>query len=59
MLHRDIKPSNILVRDDGDPIFIDFGYSEDILSSKKPPIKYNVGSPSYMAPEAYLNCRFS
>lgn len=59
MLHRDIKPSNILIRDNGEPIFIDFGYCEDILNPKKPAIKYNVGSPSYMAPEAFLNCRFS
>lgn len=50
MLHRDIKPSNILIRDSGEPIFIDFGYAEDILNPNKPAIKYNVGSPSYMAP---------
>lgn len=37
----------------GEPILIDFGYVEDILCPKKPIIKYNVGSPSYMAPEAY------
>ena len=59
MLHRDIKPTNILIRSNGDPILIDFGFAEDILCSKKPLIKYNVGSPSYMSPEAYEKCLFS
>ena len=26
---------------------------------KRPTIKYNVGTPSYMAPEIYSKCRYS
>lgn len=40
------------------PVIIDFGYCEMIMG-KKPTIKYNVGSPSYMAPESYYKSRYS
>ena len=34
------------------PKIIDYGYC-DIHGFSKPPQKYNVGSPSYMAPESH------
>lgn len=52
-----MKPHNIML--DGDnPIIIDFGYSQYTLGSK-PLKKYNVGSPAYMAPEAYISNKYS
>jgi serine/threonine protein kinase len=51
-IHRDLKSANILLRSNGDPVIIDFGYCE-MLMSKKPSILYNVGSPSYMSPEVF------
>lgn len=42
----------------GEPIIIDFGYCEK-LTGKKPKIFYNVGSPSYMSPEAYFKTMYS
>lgn len=35
------------------PLISDFGYCE-IVGIPKPKIFYNVGSPSYMAPEAFV-----
>jgi serine/threonine protein kinase len=51
--HRDLKPSNILIAD-GHPKITDFGFC-DIAGSAKPKMFYNVGSPSYMSPEAYMD----
>lgn len=48
-IHRDLKSANILLRSNGDPVIIDFGYCE-MMMAKKPTLVYNVGSPSYMAP---------
>lgn len=57
-IHRDLKTANILLRPNGDPAIIDFGYCEMIMG-KRPMIQYNVGSPSYMAPEAHAKSRYS
>lgn len=43
---------------DGEPIIIDFGYCEKTYGTK-PKIFYNVGSPSYMSPEAYYKTSYS
>lgn len=51
ILHRDLKTTNIMF-DKGLPKIIDFGYSE-VKGYPKPSTSYNVGSPSYMAPEIY------
>lgn len=42
----------------GEPVIIDFGYCEKNYG-KKPKIFYNVGSPSYMSPEAYYKTVYS
>ena len=57
-IHRDLKTANIMMRSNGDPVIIDFGYCEMIMG-KRPMIQYNVGSPSYMAPESYSKSRYS
>ena len=56
-VHRDLKSSNIMFRR-GEPIIIDFGYCEKLFSAK-PKVFYNVGSPSYMSPEAYYKTSYS
>ena len=56
-IHRDIKSSNVMFRN-GEPVIIDFGYCEQICR-KKPRMFYNVGSPSYMSPEAYFKSLYS
>lgn len=56
-VHRDLKSSNIMLKD-GEPIIIDFGYCEKTYGTK-PKIFYNVGSPSYMSPEAYYKTSYS
>jgi serine/threonine protein kinase len=48
VVHRDLKPANIMMHN-GLPKIIDFGYCE-VEGYEKPAMKYNVGSPSYMAP---------
>lgn len=57
MVHRDLKPSNILMKG-GQPKISDFGYCE-VAGVKKPSMYYNVGSPSYMPPEAYIKNFYS
>lgn len=57
-IHRDLKTANILIKNFGDPVIIDFGYCE-MMMAKRPLIQYNVGSPSYMAPEVYYRSRYS
>lgn len=57
VVHRDLKPSNVLVKN-GCPKIGDFGYCE-IAGSTKPKMFYNVGSPAYMSPEAYIKNFYS
>ena len=57
IVHRDLKPANILLHN-GSIKIIDFGYCE-IKGHAKPSLDYNVGSPSYMAPEAFIESRYS
>jgi serine/threonine protein kinase len=58
ILHRDLKPSNIIIDKNLIPVIIDFGFCEIIHEAKISRV-FNVGSPSYMAPEAYLRTLYS
>ncbi|MEM9881451.1 MAG: serine/threonine-protein kinase [Planctomycetota bacterium] len=59
--HRDIKPHNVLLKDDGEPVFVDFGLSRDNTGDEatvtdKPTAQTNrfkVGTAMYMAPELF------
>ena len=59
ILHRDLKPSNILFSEEWQPVICDFGYCEISGYLPKPNLKYNVGSPAYMAPESITNNMYS
>ena len=57
-IHRDLKTENILLSSTFDPVIIDFGYCER-ANTQDTKLNYNVGSPGYMAPEAYLESSYS
>ena len=50
VLHRDIKPSNIIIRDDAQPVLIDFGAA---MLGTPPTTITLVGTPGYAAPEQF------
>ena len=50
VLHRDIKPSNIIIRDDTQPVLIDFGAA---MLGTPPTTITLVGTPGYAAPEQF------
>ena len=58
ILHRDLKTANILLKD-GVAKIGDFGFCDFIHESKGKNMKYNVGSPLYMSPEAYRKSIYS
>jgi serine/threonine protein kinase len=57
IVHRDLKPANIFFRD-GVLKIADFGFAVKIDKCARP-FSYNLGSPSYMAPEALRDNRYS
>ena len=50
VLHRDIKPSNIIIREDAQPVLIDFGAA---MLGTPPTTITLVGTPGYAAPEQF------
>ena len=63
IVHRDLKPDNVLFKTRPEVskrvAVIDFGYCEMAEVPNKPQMFYNVGSPKYMAPEAYVDNLYS
>ena len=53
VLHRDIKPANILIKDDGQPVLIDFG-SARFDSGQATSTKVTFHTPPYAAIEQYV-----
>ena len=53
VIHRDIKPSNILVREDGEPILMDFGLAKTTRLDDRSLTRSGdvIGTPEYMSPE--------
>lgn len=56
LLHLDIKPSNIYLRNDGQPVLIDFGAARQTLSLDTPLLK-PMYTPGFAAPEQYNSPR--
>ena len=52
ILHRDIKPDNIIIRNDGEPVLIDFGAARHALGAKSRSIT-TIITPGYAPIEQY------
>ena len=54
VIHRDISPKNVIVRDDGEPVLIDFGTVQHALRSADTISSTSAGTFGYAAPEQLL-----
>lgn len=56
MIHRDLKPGNIMVRDNEDPVLVDFGLARDVSSADEDMTATGdfIGTPAYAAPEQVI-----
>jgi serine/threonine protein kinase/tetratricopeptide (TPR) repeat protein len=57
ILHNDLKPANVLLTDDGQPMLLDFGVSEDLRLRATIPRTTIGGTLPYMAPEHLRSVR--
>ena len=53
VIHRDMKPENVLIREDGQPIILDFGLAltKDAKRVTYANLSTTAGTPDYMSPE--------
>src|SRR5262245_14136113 len=57
ILHNDLKPANVLLTDEGEPMLLDFGVSEDLRVRVAAPGSPVGGTLPYMAPEHLRSVR--
>ena len=58
IIHRDIKPSNVMVKNDGEPVLMDFGVAKIQNEDRSLTITGEMmGSANYMAPEQTENSK--
>ena len=52
LLHRDIKPGNIIIKDNGQPVLIDFGAARQQTGARSRSMRA-IATPGYAPPEQY------
>lgn len=58
IIHRDLKPANLLIDKSGNIKIGDLGFAIKSSEARKQ-MKFNIGSPLYMAPEALKNNEYT
>lgn len=51
IIHKDLKPSNIMMRDNGEPVILDFGIAEELTQQTDEHENQVLGSVQYFSPE--------
>ena len=51
MVHRDLKPANVMIREDGEPVLMDFGIVKMVQQAEHTASGVIMGTMAYMAPE--------
>ena len=53
VIHRDVKPHNVMLREDGEPLLMDFGLAARADEGKLTVAGQVLGTPAYCAPEQW------
>jgi serine/threonine-protein kinase len=56
-VHRDLKPANIMLRENGEPVLMDFGITKSVEATSALTGTGAIGTIDYMAPEQIMSSR--